>query len=59
MVTVLVCDARTLSIEFNMNAIPVRRTFEKLACNTDWSGERVLRIVNALRASKGTGRQFA
>lgn len=55
----LVSDARALGIEFDVNAIPVCRGLEKLACHTDRGRERILGVVNALGPSKSTGRQLA
>jgi len=57
-VTMLVSNARSLSVEFNVNAVAVNSVLEKLASDSNGSRVRVLGIVDTLCPSKGTSRQF-
>ena len=58
-VAVLIRDTGVLSVEFDVDAVPVRVRGEKLAGDGNWSGEGVLRIVNTLGAGECTRGQFA
>ena len=55
-VAVLIRDTGVLSVEFDVDAVPVRVRGEQLASDGNWSGEGVLRIVNTLGAGECTRR---
>jgi hypothetical protein len=54
-IPMLVSNARTFGVEFDMNTISICRWSEKLLGCGDHGGERILGVMDTFRASECTG----
>lgn len=56
MIPMLICDARTFGVEFNMNAITACRQREKFFGRGNGGREGIFSVMNAFRTSESTSR---